>query len=406
MPLPPTTPPQPGNDEPYRQAGKRIKDVVGEWTDRLVALSHDLHAEPELAFEEHRSCAKVLAVARSAGFEVQTPVCGLDTAFVATAGRGDLVIALCAEYDALPGIGHACGHNVNAASATGAAIALGAVAEDLGIRVVLVGTPAEETAGGKIILLEGGVFDDVAAAMMVHAGGQDDVGFSSYALSTWNVEFTGVPAHAATAPWMGANAADALTLAYQAVGLLRQQLAPDQLVSFLIRQAGEAVNVIPALARGQIEMRARTGVDLLHLQERITRCLDAGALATGTTVRVTPDGNPFEALHQDVAMTRAYTQALRDLGRRPVDGQGAPLASTDMGNLSQVIPSIHPTIGYDVAGAAHHTPDFAAHGTSAAADQAVVDGAIGLALVGAQMALDPAERSRLLDGVRQRHDVP
>ena len=374
----------------------RIHAAVERWTAELVGLSHSLHAEPELGFAEYGSRDKVVRLAEAAGFFVETSVGGLETAFVARYGDGELVVAFCAEYDALPEIGHACGHNVNGAASVGAALALAAVADELGVTVKLIGTPAEETEGGKIQLLEAGVFDDVSAAMMVHAGAEDELGLSSYALCMWDVEYAGVPAHAATAPWAGVNAADAVALAYQAVGLLRQQLAPGLVVSFVIAEGGHSANVIPARARAQVELRASTTAELEGLQSRVRACLDAGALATGTTVVVTPRGRQFAELRQDDALTAAYTRALREVGRAGVVHHGEPRASTDMGNVSLLVPSLHPMIGYDVGGAAHHTAEFARHGTSPSADRAVLDGATALALVGEEIAADPALRSRLL----------
>ncbi|MBB2890630.1 M20 family metallopeptidase [Flexivirga oryzae] len=369
---------------------------VDRWGAEVVGLSHGLHREPELGLAEFRSRDKVSRLLRSAGFAVQSPVGGLETALVGSFGSGELVIALCAEYDALPGIGHACGHNVNGAASVGAALGLAAVADELDLTVLLIGTPAEETIGGKVQLLDAGVFDGVHAAMMVHASAADEIAGSSYALGVWDVEYAGQPAHAAVAPWHGVNAADAVTLAYQAVGLLRQQLRCDQLVSFVIHEAGRAPNVIPASARATVELRARTVVELRELQEAVRHCLDAGAMATGAQLQLTPRGNDFAEPRQDTAMTRLYAEAMSELGRTPVDLAGKPCASTDMGNVSHVVPSIQPMIGYDVAGAIHHTPQFAQHGVSASADRAVLDGARGLALVGARLAQDPAQRHRLM----------
>jgi amidohydrolase len=376
-------------------ARRQIEDAVAGWADDVIALSHSLHAEPELGFEEHRSSAKVARLLSAGGFEVETGVAGLDTAFVATTGTGDLVVALCVEYDALPDIGHACGHNVNGAASVAAALALAPVADQLGLTVRVVGTPGEETDGGKIPLLEAGAFDDVSVAMMVHAGGQDEVGLSSFAMSQWEIVYTGLPSHAAAAPWEGVNAADAVALAYQAVGLLRQQLRPDTVVSFVIDAGGSTPNVIPAHARARIEMRATTSEELERLRCRVRQCLDAGALATGAALEVTRIGNDFDDLRQDPELSAWYATVIASLGREPVDGAGAPRASTDMGNVSHRVPSIHPIIGYDTGGAVHHTAAFADYGTTPSADRAVVDGGLALALVAQIAATDPSLRRRL-----------
>ncbi|MEV4127007.1 amidohydrolase [Nocardia sp. NPDC049707] len=379
-----------------------IEAAVARWSDRILELSHSLHREPEISFAEFRSCGKITALMSAAGFTVEGCAGGLDTAFTATYGNGELTVGLCAEYDALPGIGHACGHNVNAAAAVGGALALATVADRLGVRVKLVGTPAEEAGGGKAILLREGVFDDVAVAMMVHAGAQDEVGGSSLAMTQMTVRYMGKPSHAATAPWEGTNALDAISIAYHAIGLLRQQLEPGVIVSCIVTEGGQSPNVIPAQTAATVEIRARTLPELRRTQARVKACLEAGAIATETDLTITACGEEFADLLQDYDLTGAYVRALQRLQRSPISRAGEYIASTDMGNISQVIPSIHPTIGYNVGDAVHHTAEFAEHGTSPSADAAVLDGASALALVGVEIGLDPVQRARLLHAARDR----
>lgn len=386
-------------ESPVRQ---RMASTVAERADGLVGLSHSLHAEPELALCEHRSAAKVADLLESAGFQVTRGVGELPTALTATAGTGDLVIALCAEYDALPGLGHACGHNVNGAASVGAALALAAVAEELGATVKLLGTPAEEEFGGKVALLEAGAFDDVAAAMMVHAAPEDSVGASSLAIGAWDLTYQGQPSHAALAPWEGVNALDAMTLAHTAVGLLRQQLPTGALVHGIVTEGGQAVNVIPARTSARYEVRAPTVEHLAQVQRRVRSCFEAGALATGAELQLNPHGRDFAELRQDPYLTDAYRRAARSLGREVTERRGEVLASTDMGNVSHRLPSIHPTIGYDSGGALQHTRAFARCGTSEGADRAVLDGALALALTGADAASSDEQRCRLLNGVAER----
>ncbi|TDT42073.1 amidohydrolase [Streptomyces sp. BK208] len=377
-------------------------DAVRAHERDLVALSHSLHAEPETAMREHKSAAKIASLAEATGFTVTRGAGALPTAFVATRGSGELVVALCAEYDALPGIGHACGHNVNGAASVGAALGLAAVADALGITVKLIGTPAEEDIGGKALLLDAGVFDDVAAAFMVHAAPEDSVGASSLAVGAWDVTYVGKPSHAALAPWEGVNALDAITLAHTAVGLLRQQLPPGVLVHDVVFEAGRAVNVIPETARARYELRARTMEDLVHARRRVRACLEAAALATGAELELAEHGADFADLRQDEFLTAAYTRAARSLGRAPVSRRGEVIASTDMGNVSHVMPALHPTIGYDTEGALHHTAPFARYGNSPGADRAVLDAAIALAHVGVDLATDPVQRRRCLDLLADR----
>ncbi|MBL3686818.1 M20 family peptidase [Leucobacter zeae] len=380
-----------------------LSGTVQSWSADLIALSRSLHAEPELAWQEHASAEKVAVLAERAGFEVQRGVAGMTTALIGEQGEeGGLPIALCIEYDALPEIGHGCGHNVNAASALGAAIALGAVAEELGLRVKLIGTPAEEESGGKVDLIEAGAFDDVAVAAMVHAGGEDSYGGSSLAVSRWRVEYAGRPAHAALAPWAAVNALDAFTTAYTAIGVLRQQLPPGVVVSAVILEGGRAANVIPDLAVGEVEVRAASSQVLRETQDRVRACLEAGALASGAQLTVKQASHDFAELRQDVVLSAAYAAGIRRIGREAVDLAGEPIASTDMGNVSHLVPAIHPTIGYDVGGAVHHTAEFAERSASASADRAVVDGALALAFALATTASDPEQRQRLVDGQRSR----
>lgn len=385
-----------------RGVHRTVTEAVRSWSGQLVALSHGLHDEPETALQEHRAAARIAGLLESAGFTVTRGVADLPTALVATRGTGDLVIGFCAEYDALPGMGHACGHNVNGAAAVGAALALAAVADELGLTVKLIGTPAEEDYGGKVHLLDAGVFDDVAAAMMVHAAPDDSVGASSLAIGAWDVTFRGKPSHAALAPWEGVNALDAMTVAHTALGLLRQQLPPGVIVHGIVTDGGQAVNVIPARTSARCEVRARSTEQLAEAWLRVRACFEAGALATGAELELRAHGRDFADLRQDPDMTLAYADALGELGRTATPRHGETMASTDMGNVSQVIPTIHPTIGYDTGGAKQHTPEFTAYGKSPGADRAVLDGATALALTGADLAVSPVQRARLLDGVRQR----
>ncbi|TSB32828.1 M20 family metallopeptidase, partial [Streptomyces benahoarensis] len=373
--------------EPRRRVAERVRELRGE----LVGLSHRLHAEPELAFEEHHSAAAITALAEKAGFTVERGVGGLPTAFNARCGSGDLVIAYCAEYDALPELGHACGHNVNGASATGAALALGAVADELGLTVRLIGTPAEEDRGGKAYLIEAGVFDGVAAAMMAHANDKDQVNGDSLAICSWDIRYTGRPAHAAAAPWEGVNALDALTVAQTSLGLLRQQLPRDAVVHGIVTDGGQAANVIPAHTAARYEVRAESLERLRDIQRRVRACFEAGALATGAELEITPHGHDFAELRQDGEMTALYAAAAEELGRT-VDRTPCRTASTDMGNVSHLVPSIHPLLGYDTGGARQHTAEFAAAGTTPGADRAVLDGALAMAWTGVECAGRPALR--------------
>lgn len=373
----------------------RLDAAVERWKPEILDLSHAIHADPELGGHEFRAAKRVSRVLRTAGFSFDEAQPAQPTAFSARFGSGELVVAVCTEYDALPAIGHACGHNVNAASAVGAALALADVADELGLTVKVLGTPAEETTGGKVDLIDAGFFDDVSLAMMAHAAAADVVGGSSLAMCMWDVLFEGRPAHAAAAASEGVNALDALVVAQTAIALARQQLPAGAIVSLIVTEGGSAVNVIPERARASIEMRAASIENLRLIQDKVRRCLEAGAHASGSTLQVTPTGNDYAELRQDAFLSEAYRAAMTAKGR-DVAFSAEPVASTDMGNVSQLVPSIHPMVGYDVRGAAHHTAKFAAFGASAGADKAVLDGSFGLAAAACAAAVDPEQRKRLL----------
>ena len=391
---------------PARRHGDAVvADVVASRRTDLVALSHDIHAEPELAFVEYRSCAKTQVLVAERGFRITKAAGGLDTAFRADFGAGPLVVALCAEYDALPGIGHACGHNIIAAAAVGAALGLAEVADELGLTVALIGTPAEESGGGKALLLKAGTFDDVAAAVMIHPGTLDIAAARSLALSELNVTYTGRESHASVAPYLGVNAADAVTVAQVAIGLLRQQLAPGQQVHGIVTDGGQATNVIPGHTQMQYTMRATHSASLQELEGRMADCFLAGAVATGCDYRIAETAPVYRELTPDGWLAEACRAEMVRLGRHPVGGHleaAMPLGSTDMGNVTQVMPGIHPVVGIDAGGAAIHQPGFAAAAIGPSADAAVTDGAIMLARTIVRLAETPAERDRVLQAQAQR----
>jgi amidohydrolase len=385
---------------PTAAASISVEDAVNRRRGDLVELSHAIHAEPELAFAEHRSCAKTQALVADYGFEITAAPGGLDTAFRADYGSGPLVVGICAEYDALPGIGHACGHNIIAASGVGTALALAEVADELGLTVALIGTPAEEAGGGKALLLRAGTFDDIAATVMLHPGPLDIARARSLALSQVAVGYAGRAAHAAVAPYLGINAVDAITVAQVAIGLLRQQLVPGQMVHGIVTDGGQATNVIPARAEMHYTMRANDAGSLRDLEDRIANCFLAGAVATGCDYQVEETEPPYHELTPDKWLADTFRTEMVRLGRNPVgdDVEAAlPLGSTDMGNITQVMPGIHPIVGIDADGASVHQPGFAAAAARPSADKAVIEGAIMLARTVVTLAETPAERGRVLE---------
>lgn len=372
------------------------QETLAQESESLVALSHRVHEHPELAFEEERSadwCAEVLA---EGGLEVEMGICDLPTAFSATAGSGPLTIAICAEYDALPGIGHACGHNVIASAGVGAGLALARLADDLGITVRVLGTPAEEGGGGKILMMERGGFDGVNAAMMVHPAPGELDRMPCLAVEHYDVIYHGKEAHASGFPDRGINAADAITVAQVAIGLLRQHAEPLDQVHGIVTLGGAAPNIVPAHTEAKYYVRARDLERLEKWSPRVRACFEAGAVATGASVEIVPKGPTYSEFDTDEKMAAVYRANATEIGRVfPPPGGRQLNASTDMANVSLAIPSIHPMLGLDCLPAVNHQPEFTAAAGSQVADKAVLDGALGMAWTVIDLALDEDERERL-----------
>jgi amidohydrolase len=376
------------------------QQTVDQAGDALVDLSHRLHANPEIRWEEEQSARWVAEVLSDNGFAVDEGVCDLPTAFVATAGSGPLTVAICAEYDALPGIGHACGHNVIASAAVGAGLALAPLADDLGITVKVMGTPAEEGGGGKILMLEGGAFAGVNAAMMVHPAPFELDHMPCLAVSHFRIHYHGKEAHASAFPQLGINAADAITVAQTAIGLLRQHIDIESRIHGIVVKGGDAPNVVPGHTIGEWLVRHQTLLQLADLEPKVDRCFEAGALATGCSHEKIPIGPAYSEMRDDVELRGLYRANAEALGRTFMPNQDEIAAkfagSTDMANISLAVPTIHPMLGLDSLPAVNHQPEFAAHCATPIADKAVRDGAVAMAMTAIDMAVTDSVRERLL----------
>jgi amidohydrolase len=374
----------------------RLATTLDDRREALIALSHAVHGDAELGFEEHTSSRRVADALAAGGFTVDHGVCGLDTAFTATYGSGPLRIGICAEYDALPGIGHACGHNIIAAAAVGAGLALAPLADELGLEIRVLGTPAEEGGGGKIIMLDGGAFDGLHAAMMVHPAPYESVAMACLAVRHVNVRYAGRSAHASAYPHLGVNAADALTVAQVAIGLLRQHLRPADRVHGIVTDGGDAPNIVPHRAGGQWYARSPTLAELEELYPKVLRCFEAGAIATGATVTFDEPGPAYSEFLHDHDLVTLYGREVAGLGRTPVTTDGSMTGSTDMANVSLAMPSIHPMVAIEAHGAVNHQPEFTAACITASADAAVRDGALAMARTVLAAAEDRTTYDRLL----------
>jgi amidohydrolase len=369
----------------------------------LVELSHRIHANPEIGFEEEKASTWLCESLAGAGFTVEKGICDMPTAFRARVGSGPLHIGICAEYDCLPGIGHACGHNIIAASAVGAALAAAKVADEVGLTISVLGTPAEEVgnASGKILLLERGGFAGIHAAMMVHPAPFDMLKGKIIAASMFEVKYTGKESHASAFPELGINAADALTITQTALGLLRQHIRSTDRIHGIVTCGGAAPNVVPAHTSAKYIIRSETLEQLKELRPKVYRCFEAGALATGSKIEFVGGDKPYAEMLQDAGMAALYKRNSESLGRTFPDlgeWETRPTGSTDMGNVSLAMPSIHPMIGINSLPAVNHQPEFTAHCITEDADKALVDGALAMAWTCIDMALDESVRTRLVAG--------
>lgn len=382
-----------------------VRSRIDGLADTLIDVSHSIWDHPELCFEERHAHDLLCDVLEAEGLDVTRHAYGLDTAFVAEVGDEGPTVAVCLEYDALPDVGHACGHNIIAAAAVGAGVALASVADELGITVEVYGTPAEESGGGKVLMLQRGAFDGVGCAGMVHPAPFDVVRTRTLALADLAIRYTGREAHASAAPWAGRNAGDAATVSQVALGLLRQHLEPGQQLHGIVSEGGTAPNVVPAAAELLYYLRADDAESLDRLAARARDCFAAGALAAGCTHEVAEVSPAYTELRSDDGLAAAYRAAAVAIGRSPVAPEFerlVPLGSTDMGNVSHAVPSIHPLIGLETDGAVTHQPEFTAAAGGESADRAVRDGALALAAAFAAVAEDEDERARLLTAAARR----
>ncbi len=386
-------PPSPSS--PYSGASSlhdRIATLVEELRDDLLQLSHDIHDHPELGFAEHRAAQAVARTLTDHGVDAQVGAYDLDTALRATTGRGAPTVAVIAEYDALPEIGHACGHNIICATAVGAFLALHQLGDDLDGTVELIATPAEEGGGGKEIIARAGGFDHVAAALMVHPFGMDVADHPWLGVRQVAVTYRGLHAHASMMPFLGRNALDAVVHAYNGVSQLRQHMLSTDRVHGIITDGGQAPNIIPDRASAHFYLRSAEPETLAILTERVQAILESAATATGTAAELRWDPSPpYLPVRTNRPLAARYAVNVADRGRRVLPRGVAPTslaASTDLGNVSVRVPSIHPLLAIAPPEVTIHSPEFAEWAVSERADKATVDGAIGLARTAADFFAD------------------
>lgn len=353
-----------------------------EHEDALRHLSRWMYENPELAFKEFETSARMVQALQDGGFDVEYPAYGLDTAFEANIGSQGPRVVICAEMDALPEVGHACGHNIIATAGIGAGLALAPVAEDLGVRVTVLGTPAEEHYGGKVDLINAGAFKDAAASMMIHPSPMDIVDPVFLAVDHIDVEFFGKAAHASGAPDKGFNALDAAVQAYTAIAALRQHMLDSDRIHGIITHGGAAANIVPDYTAMSWYVRSATDERLDALAEKVRTCFKAAALATGCTYKVTPTGHRYKDLRSDRLLAKLYKDNSAAVGRpMPFYAEVPPRASgsTDMGNVSYEVPSIHPMLSLDCDPAVNHQREFAAATLTPKGMATIREGALAMA---------------------------
>jgi amidohydrolase len=378
-------------------AGEDLKQaacaLIDDIADQLIAASHRIHAHPELNFAEFIAHETLTGILEDRGLPVERSAYGIDTAFDCAVGEGGPTIAVLCEYDALPGIGHACGHNVIATAGLGAGIAAAALANEAGGRVRVMGTPAEEGGGGKIAMARQGAFDTVDASMMVHPADADLVRMDCVALQEWTISYRGKAAHAAAAPWEGRNALDAAVLGYMNVAALRQHIRPNERIHGVFRKGGDKANIVPAETSMEWIVRSGTIASLQPLKDRVLTCLESAAAACGCTADHQWHQHTYSDMIDNEPMVAAYAANALSLGRQLADPQTTGkrvVGSTDMGNVSYLVPSIHPMIQVAPDGVAIHTVEFAEWAGGERGDRAVLDGAKAMAMTVIDMWTDAA----------------
>ncbi len=380
--------------------GERAIRAIDDHRAELIALSMSLHAEPEIGYQEHKSAAKLAAFLETNRFAVTRAYRGVETAYrgdASGAGSGPMV-AILTEYDALPDIGHACGHNLIAMMGTAAAIGVRAVLDELPGRLAAIGTPAEEGGGGKVALVRAGGFADVDIAMMCHPSSRTLSGRTSLASNRVDVEFTGKAAHAAAQPDRGINALDGVIQTFNNVNAMRQQLKPEARVHGIITSGGSAANIIPDHAMAKFSVRA---LDRRYQQEVLRRfiaCAEGAATATGTKLKITVHENSaYENMVPSQPLAERWASHMRALGQSvqtTLDDER--MGSTDMGNVSQIMPAIHPYVGIAAEGTPGHSTAFRDAAVTPEAHAAALFAAKAMALV----TIDILSDSALLDRAR------
>lgn len=384
---------------------KKLKaSVINEIEARrnqLSELSLKIHSNPELGFQEFKAADWLTRYLKENGFSIERGICQLPTAFEASYGKGRPLIAILAEYDALPELGHACGHNIIATCAVGAGVASKLAIDQSGGSILIIGTPAEELYGGKVIMADRGVFNNLDIAMMVHPGTSDTATTEALACQGLDVEFFGKAAHAAAEPEQGINALEAMLQSFAAINSLRQHIRSTARIHGIITDGGEAANIVPAHSAGNFIVRAMDDVYLDELKEKVLNCFIGAATASGARLQYKWAETRYAPMRNNLALAQLFAQNMQSLGRSvALSDTGHAFSSTDMGNVSQLVPSIHPHVAIAEKETLTHSPEFALAAASDRGIKGMLDAAKALAMTVVDLVANP----ETLAGVKEEFE--
>ena len=388
---------------------EELKTLVTEEIDarrhQLSELCLKIHSNPELGFQEVKAADWLTRYLEENGFSLERGICGLPTAFKASHGKGKPAIAILAEYDALPDLGHACGHNIIAACAIGAGVAAKSAINQLGGNILVFGTPAEELYGGKIMMAEKGAFNNLDVAMLVHPGTRDRAITRALACLTLDVEFFGKAAHAAARPEAGVNALEAMLQSYAAINSLRQHIKSTARIHGIITHGGEAANVVPAYSAGNFIVRSADDASLDELMQKVLNCFMGAATATGAQLQYKWGEVRYAPMRNNLPLAQLFAQNMQSLGRDiTLSGSNEAFGSTDMGNVSQLAPSIHPSVAVAEKGISVHSSQFVSAAASEAGIKGMLDAAKALAMTVVDLVASPEIVSHIREGFDKAND--
>ena len=378
------------------QLKRQVCSEIDARHQQLTELALKIHSNPELGFYEVKAVGWLTQFLEENGFSIERGICELSTAFRASYGKGRPAIAILAEYDALPGLGHACGHNLIATSATGAGIASKPAIDQFGGSIMVIGTPAEELYGGKVIMANKGAFDNVDIAMMVHPGIRDVATTQALACHNLEIEFFGKAAHAASRPEAGINALEAMLQSFTAINSLRQHIKSTARIHGIITDGGQAANIVPVHSAGIFLVRAEDNAYLEELKQKVLNCFIAASTASGAELKYKWDEVSYAPMLNNLNLAQLFIQNMQSLGRDIVlsDPSGA-VGSTDMGNVSQIVPSIHPHVQITEEDILIHSPEFALAAASEVGIKGILDAAKALSMTVVDLLANPETISRV-----------